>query len=251
MKILAITQARYGSSRLPGKILKTIAGKTLLEIHLTRILQSKRISKLKIATTVEEGADKIIAIGEKLGVNSYKGSLDDVLERFYFAALPENPDYLVRLTSDCPLIDPREIDKVIDACISNDVDYASNTLTPTFPDGIDAEVFKFSALKKAYEKATVKSDREHVTPYIWRNSTEKGGSVFTSVNVSNPHDFSKYRITVDTDKDFAVMQKLVEELGIDKPWQDYISFLDNNEDVKAINAEYERNEGYSKSIKND
>jgi len=251
MKILAITQARYGSTRLPKKILKTISGQTLLEIHLKRILQSKRISKLKIATTSEEGADKIIAIGEKLGVESCKGSIDDVLERFYFTALPENPDYLVRLTSDCPLIDPSEIDKVIDICVSNDVDYASNAIIPTFPDGIDVEVFKFSALKKAYEEATLKSDREHVTPYIWRNSSEKGGVIFTSLNVSNLHDYSKYRITVDTDKDFAVLQKLIEELGTDKPWMDYVSFLDNNEDIKAINAEYERNEGYSKSIKND
>lgn len=251
MKILAITQARYGSTRLPGKILKPVAGKTLLEIHLARILQSKRISKLKIATTTEKGADKIVAIGEQLGVDAYKGSIDDVLERFYFTALPENPDFVVRLTSDCPLIDTREIDKVIDACISNDVDYASNTLTPTFPDGIDVEVFKFTALKKAYEEATLKSDREHVTPYIWRNSTEKGGTIFKSMNVSNPQDYSKYRITVDTDKDFAVMQELIKGLGMDKPWLDYISFLDNNENIKAINAEYERNEGYSKSINND
>ena len=251
MKILAITQARYGSTRLPGKILKNISGKTLLEIHLIRILQSKRISKLKIATTTEEGANKITAIGEKLGVGSYKGSIDDVLERFYFTALPENPDYLVRLTSDCPLIDPYEIDKVIDVCISNNVDYASNALTPTFPDGIDVEVFKFSALKKAYEEASIKSDREHVTPYICRNSTEKGGTIFTSINVSNPKDYSNYRITVDTDKDFTVLQILIEKLGIDKPWLEYISFLDNNEDIKAINSEYERNEGYLNSVKND
>ena len=251
MKILAITQARYGSTRLPGKILKTVAGKTLLEIHLTRILQSKRISKLKIATTIEDGADKIAAIGRLLGVESYKGSIEDVLERFYFTALPDNPDYVVRLTSDCPLIDPHEIDKVIDTCISNNVDYASNTLMPTFPDGIDVEVFKFLALKKAYEESCLKSDREHVTPYIWRNSTEKGGTLFKSVNVSNPHDYSKYRITVDTDKDFVVMQELIEELGIEKSWLDYISFLDNYENIKVINAEYERNEGYLKSIKND
>jgi len=251
MKILAITQARYGSTRLPAKILKTISGQTLLEIHLTRILQSKRITKLKIATTTEEGADEIVAIGKELGVDAYKGSIEDVLERFYFTALAENPDYIVRLTSDCPLIDPYEIDKVIDACVSNNVDYASNTLIPTFPDGIDVEAFRFSALKKAYEEATVKSDREHVTPYIWRNSTVKDGTIFTSTNVLYQKDYSKYRITVDTDKDFVVMQKLVEELGTDKSWLDYISFLDNNEDIKVINAEYERNEGYLKSIKKD
>jgi len=251
MKILAITQARYGSSRLPGKILKTIQGKPLLEIHLERILQSKRISQLKIATTTENGAEKIIEIGNKVGVKSYQGSVDDVLKRFYETALPENPDYVVRLTSDCPLIDPVEIDRVIEACIEQGVDYAANALIPSLPDGLDAEVFKFSALERAYKEAIQKSDREHVTPYIWRNSSVKGGTLFSSYNVTNSIDYSAYRITIDTDKDFKLVEKLIEALGFNKKWQEYIEFLDNHPEIKAINAEYERNEGYAKSLKND
>jgi spore coat polysaccharide biosynthesis protein SpsF (cytidylyltransferase family) len=251
MKVLAITQARYGSSRLPGKILKEIQGKSLLEIHLERILQSKRISQLKIATTTEEGAEKIIEVGNKLGVKSHQGSVEDVLQRFYETALPEKPDYVVRLTSDCPLIDPELIDIVIDACIENQVDCAANALIPTFPDGVDTEVFKFSALEKAYKEATLKSDREHVTPYIWRNSSLMGGTLFSSFNVANPIDYSDLRITIDTEKDFILMTKLIEELGFSKTWLEYAKFLEENSDIKAINAEYERNEGYAKSLKND
>ena len=251
MKITAITQARYGSTRLPAKILKEIQELSLLEIHLQRILMSKNISNLIIATTKEEGAEKIIEIGNKLGVKSYQGSTNDVLDRFYQAAKPENPDYVVRLTSDCPLIDPNVIDHVIDECLKNNVDYCSNTLTPTFPDGLDVEVFRFSALEKAYNEARLISDREHVTPYIWRNSNLKGGDIFTSFNVEYPTDYSEIRMTVDTDKDFIQIQQLIENLGLDKPWLDYVEFLNLHSEIKMINSEYHRNEGYEKSITND
>jgi spore coat polysaccharide biosynthesis protein SpsF len=128
LKILAITQARIGSTRLPEKILKTIKDESLLEIHLKRILQAKLITKLKVATTIEPDAEKIIAVADKLGVEVYKGSINNVLDRFYHTALSEKPDWVVRLTSDCPLIDPIVIDKVIQYAISNDLDYVSNTL---------------------------------------------------------------------------------------------------------------------------
>jgi spore coat polysaccharide biosynthesis protein SpsF (cytidylyltransferase family) len=251
MKIIAITQARYGSTRLPGKILKTVKGKTLLEIHLLRILQAKQVSKLKMATTIENGADEIVAIGQKLNVESYKGSISDVLERFYYTALPENPDYVVRLTSDCPLIDPDEIDTVISACVSENVDYASNALIPTFPDGIDVEVFRFAALEKAYRQAKIKSDREHVTPYIWRNSTEKGGTLFSSFAVKNGEDFSNYRLTVDEEADFKLIEHLISTLGTDKSWQEYVTYLNRHPDLLKINAQIARNEGYQKSLNKD
>lgn len=251
MKILAITQARYGSSRLPAKILKEINGKTLLEIHLERILKSKKISKLKVATTLEEGAEYIIAIANKLNIETYQGSIDDVLERFYKAAEPESPDYVVRLTSDCPLIDHVVIDKIINRCIETGSDYASNTLSPTYPDGVDAEIFKFSALEKAYNEASLKSDREHVTPYIWRNSTFKGKTLFRSVNVENTVDYSKYRITVDTIEDFLMVKALIENMGINKSFHDYVEFLASHKSIKEINKNSTRNEGYDKSLLTD
>lgn len=251
MKIVAITQARIGSTRLPEKILKTISGQSLLEIHLKRILQSKLITKLKVATTTEPDSDKIVAIAENLRVEVFKGSVDNVLDRFYQTALPENPDWVVRLTSDCPLIDPVEIDKVIGFAIENNLDYASNTLEPTFPDGIDCEVFKFSALVKAVKEAKLTSELEHVTPYIWKNSTFKGGNIFISDCVMNDVDYSSIRITVDTLEDFQVIEKLVHLLGTDKPWIEYVKAMELNPEIKKTNEHFTRNEGYEKSINKD
>ncbi len=251
MNILAITQARYGSSRLPAKILKEVSGKSLLEIHLERILKSKMITKLKVATTTEEGASFIIDIANRLNIESYRGSVDDVLARFYETAKPESPDYVVRLTSDCPLIDPEVIDKVIKVCIETESDYASNTLSPTYPDGVDVEVFRFSALEEAYNEAVLKSDREHVTPYVWRNSTFKGGNLFNSVNVENSVNYSASRITVDTIEDFLLVKALIENLGIEKSFVEYIDYLEINKSIKALNSQHYRNEGYDKSLLND
>ena len=251
MHILAITQARIGSTRLPEKILKTIKGETLLEIHLKRVLQSRLISKLKVATTIEPHVEKIVAVANKLGVEVYKGSVNNVLDRFYHTALPEKPDWVVRLTSDCPLIDPVEIDKVIQHALDNDLDYVSNALEPTFPDGLDTEVFKFSALEKAFREAKMTSDLEHVTPFIWKNSSFKGGTIFSSDCLMNEKDFSGIRLTVDTLEDFLVIEKLVELLGTDKPWLEYVRALEQHPEIQKLNAQFKRNEGYEKSLKKD
>lgn len=251
MKIIAVTQARYGSTRLPAKILKEINGVTLLQTHLERIKKSKMISALKVATTVEEGAEKIIEIANKSGVDTYQGSINDVLDRFYQTVKNDNPDYVVRLTSDCPLIDSEIIDKIINLAIESGADYVSNTLDVTYPDGMDCECFKFSALEKAWKEATLKSDREHVTPYIWRNSTCKGGQLFTSKCLKNPIDWSDIRITVDTPEDFLVIKTVLQELGPNRSCEDYVTYIRNNEEVSNINASYKRNEGYEESIKKD
>ena len=251
MKILAITQARYGSTRLPAKILKEVNGMTLLEIHLRRILQSKMITKLKVATTDEEGSRFIIDVCDKLGVEYHQGSIDDVLDRFYQTALSEKPDYVVRVTSDCPLIDSAIIDQVIKTCIEGDYDYASNTLIPTYPDGMDVEVFKFSALETAWKDAKLLSEHEHVTPYIKNNSSVMGGTIFKSFNVENEVDLSALRITVDEQRDFEVIKALIENVGIEKHCADYVSYLNEHKEVKDINSSIMRNEGYAKSLAND
>jgi len=251
MKILAITQARYGSSRLPGKILKEIEGKTLLELHIRRIIQSKLITKLKVATTNEPDIQKIEDVCKKLNIDVFKGSLEDVLERFYFAAKNENPDWIVRLTSDCPLIDYVVIDSVVEFALINNCDYASNTLNPTYPDGIDVEVFKYSVLEQAYNGATLKSDREHVTPFIWRNSSFKGGTKFKSMSYENQKDFSGVRLTVDKQEDFLVIEKLVNALGIYEPWERYVEYLQDHKEIQLLNKGFIRNEGYQKSLNAD
>ena len=253
MKVLAITQARYGSTRLPAKILKEVNGTTLLEIHLRRILQAKTIDKLKIATTDEEGSKFIVAIADKVGVEYFKGSVDDVLSRFYGTAAPEKPDFVVRLTSDCPLIDPTVIDAVVNFCIEGDYDYAS-TDPDTFPDGLDTEVMKFSVLEKAYKEANLTSEREHVTPFIWKNGTNRGGTIFRTGRYVNPrgeYNANDNRITIDEPEDFEVIKALIQNLGVDKNWKEYIDYLYAHPDIKALNSRFKNNEGYEKSIKND
>lgn len=251
MKIIAVTQARVGSTRLPAKILKEVNGETLLETHLKRILQSTKISLLKVATTTEDGSDQIVEIANKVGVRSFKGSVNDVLDRFYQTVKDEKPDYIVRLTSDCPLIDANIIDQVIDLAIESDADYVSNTLELSYPDGMDCECFKFSALEKAWKEATMKSDREHVTPYIWRNSTLKGGDIFKSESLKNGEDWSDIRITVDTPEDFEVIRHILLDLGANKKCEEYVKFIKRHKEISDINASFGRNEGYEKSLKQD
>ena len=254
MKVLAITQARYGSTRLPAKILKEVNGQTLLEIHLKRILQAKTIDKLKIATTDEEGSKFIVEVADKLGVEYFKGSVEDVLSRFYGTAESEKPDYVIRLTSDCPLIDPNVIDAVVTFALEHpEYDYV-HTEAKSFPDGLDTEVMKFSAIEKAYKEANLKSEREHVTPYIWKNGTAEGGAIFNTYNYPNPdgeYNADDYRITIDEPEDFVVIKALIENIGIEKGWKEYIDYLLDHKELYAINSRFANNEGYAKSIAND
>ena len=254
MKVLAITQARYGSTRLPAKILKEVNGKTLLEIHLRRILQAKTIDKLKIATTDEEGSKFIVAVADKVGCKYHKGSVDDVLSRFYDTAAPEKPDYVIRFTSDCPLIDPTVIDDVVNFAISHpEYDYV-HTDPKQFPDGLDTEVMKFSALEKTFKESDLKSEREHVTSHIWENGTAKGGTLFKTYDFPNKegeYNANDYRLTIDEPEDFEVLKTLIDNLGEDKYWKTYIDYLMEHKDLYAINSKFGYNEGYAKSLKND
>src|SRR6266487_5127179 len=236
MKIIAITQARYGSSRLPGKVLKEIGNKTLLSIHLERAKRSKKINRLIVATTVEPEAEAIVNIARTQQCDVYRGSVDDVLDRYYQAANLYRPDYVVRITSDCPLMDPVLMDEIIDACVKGGFDYCSNTLNPTYPDGMDVEVFTFAALQQAWEHAILQSDREHVTPYIWRNAKEKVSPFFRTYNYHSQEDYSCLRLTVDEPSDFELIKNIVLSLGDDKGWKDYVTYLNNNKEIFEINS---------------
>jgi spore coat polysaccharide biosynthesis protein SpsF len=251
MRTLAITQARYGSTRLPGKVLKEINGKTLLQLHLERVAQSRLIEKIVVATTFEKEADRFVPITSSLNVDLFQGSTLDVLDRFYQAAKQYMPAYVVRLTSDCPLLDSRLIDEVVAFAVDKELDYCSNTLQPTFPDGQDVEVLKFSALEKAWKEATSGSDREHVTPYIWRNSSFLGGSKFVSDCYTSPVSFSDVRLTVDQEEDFQVIKILIEQLGENASWKEYAKAYQHSPAISLLNHHITRNEGFLKSIKND
>jgi spore coat polysaccharide biosynthesis protein SpsF len=253
MKISAVVQARMNSSRFPGKIAKEINGVSLLEMNLKRILNSKKISDFILATTSNKDDDFTEYIGKKLNIKTFRGSEDDVLDRYYQAINKYSiiaPDYVVRLTADCPLIDSALIDQVIEFTINNKLDYCSNTLEITYPDGQDVEVFKFFCLEKAWNSAKISSEREHVTPYIWKNSTTKGGSIFQSGNFSQGFNFGDLRMTVDEPADFELIKILVEQLGKEKTWHEYANYILENK-LFMINNNIVRNEGFLKSIIND
>jgi spore coat polysaccharide biosynthesis protein SpsF len=249
--IIAITQARTGSTRLPGKVLKKIGNRTLLQLHVERVLKSKMITELIVATTTNPEDEVIAKLTNSLGLSVYRGSVDDVLDRFYQALQGKDADYVIRLTSDCPLIDPVLIDKIVQYTIDNDLEYCSNTLDPNYPDGQDVEVFKFSVLKRAWEEANLVSEREHVTPFIWKNSSFLGGSLFKSDNFNEGLAYGHLRMTVDDMNDFEVITKIIADVGEEANWLDYAKYLEKNKSIKSINEQSVRNEGYNKSLDNE
>lgn len=242
VKIVGITQARIGSSRLPKKVLLKIKDKTLLEYHLERIKQSKIVNDWIVATTNEAESDAICDIATHLNLKSYKGNLNDVLDRFYQAVKDENADYVVRVTSDCPLIDAELIDETVQFCISNKLDYFSNVFEDKYPDGLDVEVFSYKMLEEAWRNAVLKADREHVTPYIRRKI-----DLSQYANDSIDAKYSKIRITVDEVLDFNVIEHLIDTLGANQSWKIYADYILDNPKIKEINGSIIRNQGYMKS----
>ena len=247
---ILVTQARLGSTRLPGKVLKVIENKFLLQIHLERLSQCKNVNEIIVATT-ENNADKIIYDKAKeWGYKAYRGSEANVLDRFYQAVKDKNPNWIVRVTSDCPLIDPKLVEKIITFAQAHNCDYVTNGLIEHFPDGQDVEVLKFSALELAWKNAKLKSELEHVTPYIRNNANAKGDNLFTIKNYPCPKDYSSIRMTVDEPEDFELISYLVQKLGTDKTWLEYTNYMiDNN--LTEMNSQIIRNEGFIKSLKND
>lgn len=242
--ILAILQARVSSTRLPGKVLKLILGKPMLSLQLERIKRSKKIEQIVVATSTESSDDVIETLCQDLQITCYRGSLDDVLERFYKAALKYLPEHVVRLTGDCPLIDPQIIDDVIDFYLSGDFDYVSNSLEPTFPDGLDVEVFSFSVLEIAWHEAVLPSHREHVTPFIHQQPDK-----FKIGHYKGQRDLSLFRWTVDEAEDFELVNRIYEELyprNVSFTTEDILNLLSRNPSLVQINCYLKRNE---KSIK--
>ena len=250
VKTILVTQARMGSTRLPGKVLLEVNKTPLLKIHLDRLNKSKNVDKIIVATTDNSDDDIIEKHLKEWGYEVFRGSENDVLDRFYNAVKNLNPEWVVRVTSDCPLIDPLLVDKVIEVTQANSMDYGSNVIDETFPDGQDVEVCKFTALEMAWRDAKKGSEREHVTPYIRNNSDLKGGNIYKAISIKNDIDFSKIRITVDEERDFVLINKIIDELGPNKSWQEYVNYILTG-NLTNINGNIIRNEGYLKSLKND
>ncbi|MGJ9458020.1 cytidylyltransferase domain-containing protein [Oceanobacillus sp. CF4.6] len=242
MKVVAIIQARMGSTRLPGKILKQVLGKPLLEFQLERVSRSNYIDEILVATTDQHQDNAIVSLCQMMKITHYRGPEADVLKRYYKAASHIKADIVVRLTSDCPLIDPVQIDKVIQSYFlhQHPLQYVSNTLKRTLPRGMDTEVFSFQALKEASEKAESKADREHVTRYMINNPQD-----FNLTNVSNSKNYSHHRWTVDTLEDFTLINKIIETLYPHKPeftMEDTIELLDTFPEWQLINTHIQQEE---------
>jgi spore coat polysaccharide biosynthesis protein SpsF len=238
-KISIITQARYGSKRFEGKVLKKICNQTMLDLHLSRLRRSQEATHFVLATTQEHQSKEMADIAKKNNFSVFHGSTENVLERFYRAALEVQAEIVIRVTSDCPLNDGVLIDQLITQFKKENVDYLSNINPPTYPDGMDIEVFTFASLEKAWREASDIKDLEHVTPFIRNNPTK-----FSYSNFYYSHDLSNIRLTVDTENDLIVIQKLVEKIGTSASWLDYANYLQCHKELLELNQNSKRNEGY-------
>jgi spore coat polysaccharide biosynthesis protein SpsF (cytidylyltransferase family) len=247
--ILAILQARTSSTRLAGKVLKEIAGKPMLEHQIERINRSQLIDKLIVATSIDRSDNVLEELCHKIGIDCYRGSLDNVLDRFYQAAKIYKPAHIVRLTGDCPLTDPQIIDQTIQFYLDGRFDYASNCQDPSFPDGLDVEIFKAGALEEAWKNATLPSETEHVTPYI-KNHPD----IFRIGSFRGKEDLSHLRWCVDEPEDFEFATRIYEELYSKNPeflTDDILHLLEQKPELTKINTGIERNAGYKKSLEQD
>ena len=238
--ILAIVQARMQSTRLPGKVMKEVLGKPLIAYLLERLKRSRLIDKIVVATSTDPGNDVLCHYVESQGFDVWRGSEEDVLDRYYQAAVRYGGETIVRITADCPLIDWQIVDRAIGRFLQNEFDYVCNINPPTYPDGLDVEVFSFPALEKTWQKATKPEDREHVTLFI-RNSEQ-----FKGYNVLAENDFSSERWTVDGGEDFILVKTIIENLYPSNPdfhMEDILAFKSRNPQIFSVNQHVRRNEG--------
>lgn len=233
MKVVAIIQSRMGATRLPGKVLEDLAGQPMLArvVHRTRL--AKTLNTMVVATTTQAADDVIVNLCETQGWPFFRGSEDDVLDRYYNTASAFNADAVVRITSDCPLIEPEIIDRIIGEFFTYHpkIDYVSNSLQRTFPQGLDVEVISFDALKKAWQEDHNPKWREHVTPYITRHP-----ELFRIHNVTSDVDYSFMRWTVDTMDDLTFVRKIYEHFQDDTfNWKEVLQLLENHPEWLEIN----------------
>ena len=250
LNIVAIIQARCNSSRLTGKVLADIDGKPLVERVVNRIKQVELIDKVVVATSISASDNPLEEWCKSEKVDFFRGSESNVLERFYECAKAFDANIVVRITADDPFKDPVVISQAVNLLINNNnYDYVSNTLKPTYPEGIDVEVFRFEALEVAFKNATLSSECEHVTPYIWKDSIK-----FSLFNFEYTKNLSYLRWTIDYPEDLeftrAVYIKMRDKAGVFL-MKDILSLLKKYPALTKIQRNIIRNEGYLTSIKED
>ena len=250
MKYLVMIQARCGSTRLPNKVLKDLCGKPALQRMIERVQRSKVVDEVMVVTSVNRENLPILALCASIGVRAGIGSEDDVLDRYYQTAKLIRPEYVIRLTADCPCFDAELLDLALGE-MAPDTDYMGMT-SESFADGLDLEIMKFSALERAWQEANHSFEREHVTQYIIRHP-----ELFRLQNFESPIGyFGNHRWTVDEPEDFELVKRVYEhfetELGRDDfGYRDILEFLNAHPEITALNSKYTRNEGLAKSIRED
>ena len=238
MKIVAIIQARMASSRLPGKVMKEIAGQPMLLHVVKRARMATKINDVVVATTVDSQDDVIEEYCHQNQIPVYRGSELDVLDRYYQTAKEYNAEVIVRLTADCPVLDPGVIDRLVNEFIKADVDFAANRLPPpfkrTYPIGLDAEVCTFTALGKAWHEAKAKHEREHVMPYFY----EEPGR-FKILQIDNDVDYGYLRWTVDTEQDLELVRKIFSAFNgrLDFGFSDILDLINQHPEFQLINQQ--------------
>lgn len=234
---VAVIQARMGSTRLPGKVLRTVQGKPLLQILIERVQKARSIDEIIVVTPDGLKDRPIVEVARMLGVRSFAGSEEDVLDRFARAIEPLGCSQVVRLTGDCPLIDPEIIDQVV-GHLMPPLAYVSNCVQRTYPRGLDVEACTSHALLVADEYAIASFEREHVTPYIYQRPENFGIG-----HVMHVKNLSSHRWTVDTPEDFVLVEKILEHFLPENPdfsWKDVVEFIEKNPSLKSINAHIEQ-----------
>ena len=232
MQVVAIIQARMGSTRLPGKVMELIAGETMLARVVRRTRRASLIDSVVVVTTMGRMDEPIVGECKKLNAPVFRGSEDDVLDRYYRAALDCHAQSAVRITSDCPLIDSEEIDKVVREFLDCKSDYASNCLERTYPRGLDTEVMTIEALARAWKEAREHYQRAHVTPYIYQNP-----KLFKLCSVKGDENYSTHRWTVDTPDDLTFIRAIYQRLdrGVDSGWKDVLRVLSKEPQLIELN----------------
>ena len=239
MKVVAIVQARVGSTRLPNKVMQLIGDTPLIGVLLERLSAAGQIDEIVLATSNDAANGPLAEYVSSIGYAVYRGSEDDVLDRYYGAARDFGADAVVRITGDCPLIDAAVVDAVITRFLDSGADYVANDMPSTFPDGLDTEVFTFKALQTAWEQAAAPREREHVTPYI-RESNQ-----FSHQSYAHESDESDVRWTVDEPEDFEVIKKIFEHFHPRRnfSWTEVLALGEVHPDWFAANQHLMRNEG--------
>jgi len=251
--VVAIVQARMSSTRLPGKVMRNISGKPMLWHVINRLRAARSLDNIVVATSTDPSDDIIARWCEGEGVLTYRGSLGDVLTRYYGAARAYKARTVVRITADCPMIDPLLVDRAVETFLAPlgleepPFDYLG--LDRTFPDGLDTEVFSFEALERAFIEAALPSEREHVTPYIWKNK-----ETFRVRSLKHYKDLSSMRWSVDNEADLTLVKKIHSAFACPLRvfyMEEILQVIYSNTELLKINSSTKRNEGYLESLKND